>query len=152
MVAVAAIFIHYQLTPTRRSRGQVMLLTSREPLRIRNRTPAVSTLLIRFAWAKTTYTNTYTYTFNLYAPVTVPLQFFRCDSPLRPLPPLLLPPIAQLLSKLTEPYILIRSPLERRSYVASYINHFYICIYILIRIYILIVYDLRRLDGVTLFR
>ena len=55
-------------------------------------------------------------------------------------------------SKLTELYILIRSPLAKRSYVVSYIGRIYIRIYILIRICILIVYDLRRLDGVTLFR
>lgn len=41
MVAVAAIFIHYQLTPTRRSRGQVIDVQSPEPLRIRSCTIAV---------------------------------------------------------------------------------------------------------------
>ena len=56
MVAVAAIFITYLLTPTRRSRGQVMLLVWREPLRIRNRTIAA-----HFFTATTT-----TYTYYLY--------------------------------------------------------------------------------------
>ena len=52
MVAVAALFIHYLLTPTRRSRGQVMLLVYGELLRIRNRT--IATHL--FTATATTYT------------------------------------------------------------------------------------------------
>ena len=74
MVAVAAIFTTYLLTPTRRSRRQVMLLVWRKPLRIRNRTIAVHfvyvyVLLIR----KLRPIHLYTYTFTVSAVITVPI-------------------------------------------------------------------------------
>ena len=74
MVSVAAIFITYLLTPTRRSRRQVMLLVWREPLRIHNRTIAVHfiyvyVLLIR----KLRPTYLYTYTFTVSVATTVPI-------------------------------------------------------------------------------
>ena len=147
MVSVAAISMTYLLTPTRRSRSQIQYETNSWPLRIRNRTPAVSILLIRFTWAKTTITNTYTYTytFNLYASCRG--SFVVSSTSITPASRRIYKP-----SKLIELYILIRSPLERRSYVVSCIDRTYIRIYILIRICILIVYNLRRLDGATLFR
>ena len=97
MVAVAALFIHYLLTPTRRSRGQVMLLVWREPLRIRNRTIAVHfvyvyVLLIRKLRLLIRTTYLYIYTFIVEAA--------RLCLPLNPPIPALLPPI-----RLHLPYI-----------------------------------------------
>ena len=71
MVAVAAIFIHYLLTPTRRSRRQVMLLVYREPLRIRNRTIAVHFVYVYVLLIRPTYL--YTYTFIVSAATIAPI-------------------------------------------------------------------------------
>ena len=72
MVAVAAIFIHYLLTPTRRSRRQVMLLVYREPLRIRNRTITVHFVYVYVLLIRPTYLYTYTFTVSAVtiAPIT----------------------------------------------------------------------------------
>ena len=74
MVGGAAKFTTYLLTPTRRSRRQVTLLTSRQPLRIRNRTIAahfvyVYVLLIR----KLRPIHLYTYTFIVSAATIAPI-------------------------------------------------------------------------------
>ena len=74
MVCEAAKFTTYLLTPTRRSRRQVTLLTSREPLRIRSCTIAahfvyVYVLLIR----KLRPTYLYTYTFIVSATTIAPI-------------------------------------------------------------------------------
>lgn len=71
MVAVAAFFITYLLTPTRRSRRQVMLLVWREPLRIRNRTIAVHFIYVYVLLIRPTYL--YTYTFTVSAATIAPI-------------------------------------------------------------------------------
>ena len=91
MVAVAAIFIHYLLTPTQRSRRQVMLLVQREPLRIRNCTIAVHfiyvyvlliqklRLLIHITY--TTYSFIYLYIYYTYYLIRLPQLFFNIRLP-----------------------------------------------------------------------
>ena len=71
MVAVVAIFTTYLLTPTRRSRRQVMLLVWREPLRIRNRTIAVHFVYVYVLLIRPIYL--YTYTFIVSVATTVPI-------------------------------------------------------------------------------
>ena len=71
MVAVAALFTTYLLTPTRRSRRQVMLLVWREPLRIRSRTIAVHFVYVYVLLIRPTYL--YTYTFTVFATTIAPI-------------------------------------------------------------------------------
>ena len=71
MVAVAALFIHYLLTPTRRSRRQIWYETTHPPLRIRNRTIAVHFVYVYVLLIRPTYL--YTYTFTVSATTTIPI-------------------------------------------------------------------------------
>ena len=71
MVAVAAIFTTYLLTPTRRSRRQIWYKTTHPPLRIRNRTIAVHFVYVYVLLIRPTYL--YTYTFIVSAATTIPI-------------------------------------------------------------------------------
>ena len=61
MVAVAAIFTTYLLTPTRRSRRQIWYETTHPPLRIRSRTIAVHFVYVYVLLIRPTYLYTYTF-------------------------------------------------------------------------------------------
>ena len=71
MVAVAAIFTTYLLTPTRRSRRQIWYETTHPPLRIRSRTIAVHFVYVYVLLIRPTYL--YTYTFIVFATTIVPI-------------------------------------------------------------------------------
>ena len=150
MVAVAAIFTTYLLTPTRRSRRQIWYETTHPLLRIRNCTIAVHfvyvyVLLIRPTYTKATiYLLIYVYVYRSYtftvsaatiAPITAttainlihrPILFIHCCPPI----PTLLPPIR--LHLLYSIYIYdLRCKTEGTLFRLSCL--FYIRIYILIR-------------------
>lgn len=71
MVAVAAIFTTYLLTPTRRPRRQIWYETTHQPLRIRNRTIAVHFVYVYVLLIRPTYL--YTYTFIVSAATIAPI-------------------------------------------------------------------------------
>ena len=82
MVAVAAIFIHYQLTPTRRSRGQVIDVQWLNPLRIRRARQPHTFLRLRQLLIRTTYI--YTYTYSALITTLITADVYRCYPPYLP--------------------------------------------------------------------
>ena len=152
MVAVAALFTTYLLTPTRRSRGQVMLLVWSEPLRIRNRTIAVHFVYVYVLLIRPTYLYTYTYIVSAatIAPI-IPITIIN----LTHLPILSIVVLLYLPSYLLSIYVYCilaalylrgetRGTLLRRSWTFIYV---YIYLY---ELRILIVVDLRGEAGGTL--
>lgn len=153
MVRGAAIFIHYLLTPTRRSRRQVILLVWREPLRIRSRTIAVHFVYVYVLLIRPTHL--YTYTFTVSAATTIPIVAITTITLIHKPTLFTIIVLLYLPSYLQSVYIYrilaalylrgeTRGTLFRRSWTFIYV---YIYLYVL---RILIVVDLRGEAGGTL--